>query len=48
MGTIWKLFETCIIPIIMYGAEARIVTKKEMGKISIIQNNIIKRILQIP
>jgi hypothetical protein len=48
MEVIWKIMETCIIPIVMYGAEARTATKKEMEKISTIRNNIIKIILQIP
>ena len=30
MGVIWKLLETCIIPIIMYGAESRIAKKGKL------------------
>ena len=45
---IWKLVETCIIPIITYGAESRTTTHKESQKIQTIMNNIIKIILQVP
>ena len=48
MAIIWKLVETCIIPIIKYGAESRTTTHKESQKIQTIMNNIIKRILQVP
>ena len=48
MAIIWKLVETCIIPIITYGAESRTTTHKESQKIQTIMNNIIKRILQVP
>jgi len=48
MGVIWKLLETCIITIIMYGAESRITTKRETEKCTIIINCIIKRILRVP
>ena len=40
--------ETCIIPIMTYGAESRTTTQKESQKIQTIMNNIIKRILQVP
>ena len=33
MAIIWKLVETCIIPIITYGAESRTTTHKESQKI---------------
>ena len=42
MAIIWKLVETCIIPIITYGAESRTTTQKESQKIQTIMNNIIK------
>ena len=29
---IWKILETCITPMVMYGAEARTANKKEMEK----------------
>ena len=48
MAIIWKLVETCIIPIITYGAESTTTTHKESQKIQTIMNNIIKRILQVP
>ena len=48
MATIWRLIETCIIPIITYGAETRLPTKKEEEKIQSILNNILKRALKIP
>ena len=48
MAIIWKLVETCIIPIRTYGAESRTTTHKESQKIQTIMNNIIKRILQVP
>ena len=48
MAIIWKLVETCIIPIIAYGAESRTTTQKESQKIQTIVNNIIKRILKVP
>jgi len=37
-----------IIPIIMYGAESRITTKRETEKFTTIINSIIKRILRVP
>ena len=48
MAIIWKLVETCIIPIITYGAESRTTTPHKSQKIQTIMNNIIKRILQVP
>ena len=48
MAIIWKLVETCIIPIITYGAESRTTTHTESQNIQTIMNNIIKRILQVP
>ena len=48
MEVIWKLVETCIIPIITYGAETWQPTKQQMKKINTILDNIIKRILRVP
>ena len=48
MKTIWKLIETCIIPIVLYAAETWIPTKAEVEHIQKILNNTLKRILQTP
>ena len=48
METIWKLVETCIIPIITYGAETWKPNKDQMKKINRILDSIIKRILMTP
>ena len=48
MKTIWKLVETCILPIILYAAETWIPTKGEVEQIQKILDNILKRILQTP
>ena len=48
MDTIWKLVETSIIPIITYGAEANIPTKKEMKQLQQLLDNILKRSLHTP
>jgi uncharacterized protein YggT (Ycf19 family) len=48
MGTIWKLLETCIIPIITYGAETWNLNKQETKEINKILDQIIKRILRVP
>ena len=48
METIWKLIETCILPILLYGAEVRETTKKEKEKLQTIMNNILKRTLKLP
>ena len=48
MSTIWKLLDTCIIPIITYGAEAWTTTKAEENAIQKILDNIIKRIIKPP
>ena len=48
MKIIWKMIETCIIPIITYGGETRCPTKKENKEINNILDNIIKRILMVP
>ena len=48
METIWKLLETCIKPIITYGAETWDTTKKEMESINRIYDKILKRILKLP
>ena len=46
MKTIWKLVETCILPIILYVAETCIPT--EVEHIDSILDNIFQRILQTP
>ena len=48
MKTIWKLVETCIIPILLYAAETWIPTKAEVENIQKILDNTLKRILQTP
>jgi hypothetical protein len=48
METIWKLVETCIIPIITYGGETRELNKKENEAYNRILDNILKRILMTP
>ena len=46
--TIWRLLETCIIPIITYGAETWDPNKSQTKKLNTILDNILKRILRIP
>ena len=48
MNTIWKLVETCIVPIITYGSETWEPTKKEITASNQILDSIIKRILKVP
>ncbi len=48
MSVIWKLVHTCIIPILMYGAETWTPTKAEVKQIQIILDNILKRIIKTP
>jgi len=48
MATIWRLFNTCIIPIITYGAEAWTPTKAEEKTLQRILDNLLKRILKTP
>jgi hypothetical protein len=48
MGTLWKLIETCIIPIITYGAETWNLKKQEKTELNKILDQIIKRILKVP
>ena len=48
MDTIWKLIETCIIPIITYGAESWTPSKAEQQKLQRILDNILKRTLKVP
>ena len=48
MATIWRLFHSCIIPILTYGAETWIPTKAEQKYAQNILNNTIKRILMTP
>ena len=47
METIWRLVESCIIPIIKtYGAETWILTKNETQQLQTILDNCIKRIIK--
>ena len=48
MDTIWKLIETCILPIALYGSETWNNTKKQNTDINRILDNIIKRVLNTP
>ena len=48
METIWKLIDTCIIPIITYGSKLWNPNKKETKQIDQVLDNIIKRILTVP
>ncbi len=48
METIWKLIETCILPIALYGAETWNNTKKQTEEIDRILDNILKRVLDTP
>ena len=45
---IWKLIETCVIPIITYACELWDPNKEEKGTINRILDNMIKRILMVP
>jgi hypothetical protein len=48
MGTVWKLLETCIIPIITYGAETWNPNKQETKELNRILDQTIKRLLRVP
>ena len=48
MELIWKLLETCVIPIITYSSETWNPTKHETKQINSILDNLIKRILKTP
>ena len=48
MSTIWRLVHSCIIPILMYGAETWTPTRKEISQAQKILDNVIKRILKTP
>ena len=48
MEIIWKLLDTCIIPIITYGSETWNTTKTETHQINKILDNLLKRILKTP
>jgi hypothetical protein len=48
MEIVWKLVETCIIPIITYGGETWDLNKGENKKSNAILDNILKRILMVP
>ena len=46
MDSIWKLLETCIIPIITYGADTWNLNKQETKELDKILDQIIKRIFK--
>ena len=48
MEVFWKLLDSCIIPIITYGGEARETKKEDYKKTNSMYENIIKRILKVP
>ena len=48
MKTLWKLLETCIIPIITYSAETWQLNKTQTKRLNTLLDNSIKRILRIP
>jgi hypothetical protein len=48
METIWKLVETCIIPIITYGSETWDMNKTEKNEANRILDSILKRLLMVP
>ena len=48
MSTIWKLVQTCLIPILTYGAETWVATKAEIKQAHKIMDNCTKRILRTP
>ena len=48
MAAIWKLVNTCLIPILTYGAETWIPTKVEVKQAQRILENAIKRIIRAP
>ena len=48
MKAIWKMIETCIIPILTYAGEVRNPTNKENKDINSMLDNIIKRTLMVP
>ena len=45
METIWKLYKTCIVPIITYSAEAWNPTAKKYRQLEDIQNTALRNIL---
>ena len=45
METIWKLYKTCIVPIITYSAEAWNPTAEEYRQLEDIQNTALRNIL---
>ena len=48
MNIITKVYETCIIPIIIYGAETRTPTNSELEYLEKIQNKLIRQLLKVP
>jgi hypothetical protein len=48
MSTMWKLVETCVIPVITYASETWILNKTDTKNLNQILDNILKRILIVP
>ena len=48
MKAVWKLVNTCILPIITYGSETWEMNKKETAQVNAILDSILKRILRVP
>ena len=48
MNVITKVYETCIIPIIIYGAETWTPTNSEVEYLKKIQNKLIRQLLKVP
>jgi phage FluMu protein Com/uncharacterized protein YggT (Ycf19 family) len=48
MATVWRLIDTCIIPIITYAAETWTIPQKESKQIQQIMDNVLRRIMKTP
>ena len=48
MEVIWRLFDSCIVPLLTYAAAAWNPRKKDLEELDQIQEGIIKRILMLP
>ena len=48
METIWKLVETCVVPVITYAGETWQGTKKETTQLNAILDKILRRVLKTP
>ena len=48
MKCIWRLLETCITPILLYGSETWQLNKGQTKEVNRIYDNIIRRILKVP